>query len=321
MFDFIFKNGEFLPDDSSFWQGLLTSAIGAGVGAGGALFVYWLQIQRERDMKSVTQYAKNTADINYFKLVLNDAITFVNVQSKIKKKYAEEIKNAPYKSHLLNSYPTLPLVRLEKINHEKTHELFITTQGEGATRKFKEIYKYVDFFSESFSVIDETLEKDTNEVQNMKHDYIKKFADLIDNASKKANSIKYNTYDDNPLYKTDTLFCLIDKIIADFHENRKDTTDLEYHQIQFVRKLNEGIVLDGFLQDADCLNLALGSKVLTHLYSDIKFKTESLADYLERYVEAIDKEFGNFTSSVDIIVINEQVINRHWYHIFYNPDQ
>ena len=110
-------------------------------------------------------------------------------------------------------------------------------------------------------------------------------------------------YNGSVLYKADALFTLIDGTIADFYESRKDTTDLVYHQTNFVKRLNEGIVRGGFLQDADCLNLALSSKIITHLYSDIKFKAESLANYLERYIEAIKKEFKNFTSSVDAVVI------------------
>ena len=155
----------------------------------------------------------------------------------------------------------------------------------------------------------------------MKQDYAKKFADLIDDASRKTNKIKYGVYNGSPLYQADNLFRLIDDMIADFYENRKDTTDLVYHQTQFVRRLNECIVTGGFLQDADCLNLALSSKIITHLYSDIKFKVESLADYLEKYVEAIDKEFINFSNSVDALIVNKQVITKKWYHIFYNPSQ
>jgi hypothetical protein len=136
MLDFIFKNGDVLHDDSSFWQDLFTSAIGAAIGAGGALFVYWLQIQRERDLKSVTQYAKDVADITYFKLILRDSLAFVSVQSKVRLNYAENIKTKPYESYPLNSYPTLPLTRLDKIDHEKTHSLFLATQSGDATKKF-----------------------------------------------------------------------------------------------------------------------------------------------------------------------------------------
>ena len=126
----------------------------------------------------MSQYVKDVADTTYFKLVLKDALVFVDVQSEVRLKYAENIKARPYESHPLNSYPTLPLLRLDKIDHEKTHGLFLATQSRDATKKFKEVYKYIDFFSRSFETIASTLEKDTNEIQNLKQEYIKQFADL-----------------------------------------------------------------------------------------------------------------------------------------------
>ncbi len=321
MLDLLFNYGDALPEGSSFWQDLFTSAIGASIGAGGALFVYWLQIQRERDLKSVTQYSRDTADINYFKLILKDSLGFIEVQSAIRAQYATNIKSKPYETQPLNSYPTLPLARLEKVDHEKTHSLFLATQGENATENFKEIYKYIDFFSNAFSTIDETIASDISVIQNLKQGYIKQFADLMDDASKKTNKIKFEEYGGKLLYKEDALFSIINGIITDFHTNRKDVSDLVYHQTQFVRKLNEGIVREGFLNDAECLDLALSSKTITHLFSDIKFRVDGLADYLEHYVTAIQNEFENFSNNVNKIVIYKQKIRRRWYHMFYNPGQ
>ncbi|WP_157886790.1 hypothetical protein [Hymenobacter sp. PAMC 26628] len=321
MLDFVFQNGEFSPDSSSFLPDLLTSAIGAGIGAGGALFVYWLQIQRERDLKYINQSTQDKADIEYFQLVLKDTLGFVEVESKVRLDYAAEIKQQPYKSIPLNSYPTLPLIRLEKINHEKMHHLFLSTQGSDATKNFKNIYKYIDYFTNSFTEINSTIDRDTIEIQTLKQDYANQFDSLVDEVSKKANAIRYGVHKGHLSYENDPLYVLLNGIISDFYENRTDTTDLVYYQTQFVRKLTEGLVLGKFIGDSDCLNLALSSKGITFIYSNIKFKIEGLAEYLQRYCSSLQQELKNFTVSVDKIGFSKQLINERWYHIFYTPGQ
>ncbi|WBA41781.1 hypothetical protein [Hymenobacter canadensis] len=319
--DIIFQNGEFLSADSSFLQEITTAAIGAALGAGGAIFVYWLQIQRDKDIKIFNEYKQSKADTEYFQLVLNDAVKFIESQILILTDYANKIIKQPYESHILNSYPTIPLFRLEKISHEKMHHIFLSFQDNNATKTIHDIYKYIDFYSESFKNINDQTDRDIKEVHVLKTEYVKLFADLADEFSKKANKIKYQTYNGNSIYKLDRLFTLIDKVTLDFYDSRSNTTDLTYHQNEFVRPLVEGIIQGGHLNDSDCINLAISSKSTTHKFTDIAFKNKNLGEFIHQYCNALSNNIEFFKSSIEKISIKEPEFINKWYHFLYKPGQ
>lgn len=273
---------------NEFLSNIASNAIGALIGTGTALLVYILESRRERNIEATKHMAEAKDNVRYFLALMQDASSFSQSQTKLWLEFAAALELDPIRTQLPNSIAASALDRINGLNQEKYFHSFKTAIPEkDILQQFRKLYRSLDFIIKSSALIDSTIEKDLVEVFDIKKSYVIKFSFLIDNTTKLSNHIRFNLYNDNPSYADDALFIATDGLIKDFYNKRTDTTDLTFHQNAFVRPLTENLVLGKFISEPQCLKLALEAKELTHLHSDILFKSEGLVDYVRKFCAAI----------------------------------
>jgi hypothetical protein len=289
MFDLIFQSGEFTGGESSFWSDLAVSvlggAVGAFVGVGGAIFVYYKQTIDANKLREYEQYELKKNKINYTKLLLGkiarfNEFTIPELERLLKRKYVSPLTD--------NGLAIVPLSTISEAGSVKRDEYYLPFIELFASSDPQKDYNAVmQIFSDHFFVYDETLKLINNEVlrvHGISEEYKREYnnaADAIVRLGIEARKlhIKEGT---NP--EKDNLIRLGKDFIIAFHADDTKKSDLDFTQ-SLVKKLLEGYVqydffvnvrdeLAGFFFDVSSSLKKLG---LLHSESIFHIKNMSLA--------------------------------------------
>jgi gas vesicle protein len=101
----MFQFGEFYSEGgSSFWESLLAALIGALIGAGSALLVFYLETRRERRVRDEEKHQSYSDTFKYFVALIKETIDWSEKQANSYKEYSEHVQSNPIHEGVIQNY-------------------------------------------------------------------------------------------------------------------------------------------------------------------------------------------------------------------------
>jgi len=266
-------------------------ALGAFIGFGLALWLYYHQKSNDSIEEKKEKYLKDKSKVNYLKIQLEAGKKTIKRQiDEIEKNNKKISKNAMYLFQP-NLYPTEELLRIQKLmDNPEYYDAYSNIIGGSfeQTKKYRNIMASNDYFLNQFNELKKTHAIESDHQRKLQ------YKALFDQSLKTVSNFGESHETSNP-----DLYNDINQILHNYLSKMKPEL-IESQQLNFVDP-SKRILLDKYYEipgSKECLELL---KNTTQLYSEMQMQNES---YLERYIQMhklmTDTYFVLKENSIDI---------------------
>jgi hypothetical protein len=223
-------------------------------------------------------------------------------------------KESPLKSNKMSFYTNKNYYRLLELDYLSIFNSFQEySNDEDKTKSFNNLYKKVDFYSESIVEQKEKYQYHIKDKFKRKFKIANELNSVMDNASKIIEEYKIDL-SENDSYKTNEWYKLLNGLIAFYYERIPKDDEADYEKIDkevlllFLEEANEVRKVIGFEKKTQDLVLQIAG-IRKQLFS-IKMESINFGEQMERrfndYYSSESKSFQELTELKEHIV---QMIN------------
>ena len=156
---------EFLTSEKySVIVNLVTTTIGAFLGLGVALLIFWLTQRHQRINKRNSQKSKSYRTLMRLNALLKSAIKTTKKQAEAFKAHSEDLKNFPFDYHLPQLIASNDLKRLVVSDNIENFNSYLLFEGtnEQTRKDYKNIFNHVDYLENYLSDLISQNQKHVN---------------------------------------------------------------------------------------------------------------------------------------------------------------
>jgi hypothetical protein len=276
----------------NFWDflsGAIAEMIGAFIGAGAALWIFFKQTKEEKVKENLKEQIKLNEKNHYFGSLLQSSLNLAKQQNEGIKKFYEELDSKPLYIPLIAIHPKQDLERLSKvIDNEEYYHAFLNKYGSDIenVKKYRGIAGSVDFLN---SQINQMLDMQSKG-QNFDHKRKVEYKELLDTAIDTASELGMRNENTNP-----DLTRSIGEILQRYYEGLTNPLELEYHQKNLVEPLIT-MMLNNFSDLPEVRQFLNDLKNATLIYSEIQGLNKIHSDgfkgfhnYINQAIELLEK--------------------------------
>lgn len=280
---------------------LVTTTLGAFLGLGVALLIFWLTQENQRINKYNSQKHKSFQTLMRLNALLKSAVNTTKKQVEIFKAHSEELRKYPYDYHLPQLIVSNDLRRLVVSDNFENFNSYLLFEGtnEQTRKEYKKIFNNVDY-----------LEKYMSDLisQNQKHvDFTyedsKFIRDNLISISFKMNLLEKDIQFKNPRdYKSKSDYIFLERYIKIYKELLgTGFTNLNPYKERFLQPLQSELfenINNDFTNEiakhiTNTLTRLESISMNTFMHSDnlseASDKTKSAIMYLQTIIQKIDK--------------------------------
>jgi|GEM_PF-2699859 len=154
LFNIILKSGELSSQNpSSFVNDFVIAIVGASIGAGSALVVYFFESRRDNRKEEASRLKNGENALTYFTSLLEKIMDQANVQIGYYKEYSNNIQVKWFKNNQLKSQMDTDLERIVSFDHERLFHAYLNKLGDDKKNiiRFQNIFTAIDLLKTTFS--------------------------------------------------------------------------------------------------------------------------------------------------------------------------
>ena len=271
-----------LDQDTFNWGDFFSSAfveiLGAFVGFGGALFLFYKQNRKDEIDARADKLEEEKSKMEYINSINEMSLRDIEGQMKMIKEYIDETKKNPLYLAPLGYSTTGNLERLKNVvDNPLYYEAYISQIGrtEENTKNYKNLIVSSDYFLNQFGEL--------RKIEANKADYKRKieYKQLFDEAKKLLVNFGESFVDtNNPIYKD------IGDVIYNY-ETKKIHENFESHQNLLIEPARKLLMSKYYEHESakECLNLLSNA---TQVYNDIKLQNLYHIDFVEQIFDTMN---------------------------------
>lgn len=273
-----------------FLSGALAEMIGAFIGAGAAVWIFFRQTEKEKKKENDKEQKELTEKNHYLGSLLQSSISLAKEQNEGIKTFYEKINDNPLYIPLIPIVPKQDLEGLSQlICNEGYYHAFLNKYGNEIenVKKYRKIASSINFLN---SQIDQMFDMQDKQ-QKFDHERKKNYKALFDRARDNAIELGIRNEKSNPdLYES------IGKILKEYYEKLTDRFDLTYHQENLVEPL-EKILFDKIKDIPECYQIFNDLKNATLIYSEIQYQNKNYSNDFRKIHSLINKAVDNLETN------------------------
>lgn len=281
----VFQSGDFYNEDTS---SFLENLLGAFIGAGAALLVFYLESRRERNNRRNERIQSDTNTLNYFIALLKSVLKIAEKQSGYYKEHKDNLTNKPFEQHFLNTVIAEDVNRiLHNFDHERVFHSYLARFNNDMSRieTFQKIFSRLDLIEAIYKDAIKIHEKLQEELMTSKL----KYKDLAEEETKSYCAELINVIrQSDPNYADNPFWNLLNNAILDYHQNKPERETIEYMQSAFINPIKVAII-SNFRHIPEAMIIANNCRKATWLYSEIKLRSETLGNDFDRANTSMSK--------------------------------
>lgn len=302
--DIVFQFGEYYTEseNSSFWPQIFVEFVSAAFGFGFALWLFYLQIKKDRK-KAEKQKLDSYKDLlSYYKELLKSSITTFNTQlddldDYIKRQEANMFNLEPIKFNVTNDF-----LRIKNIDNKGVFEAWTTLFSDEDTIKlYKNNNARTDFLEKHF------LEIERMHKENTKHNYdlLSEVRNIINHIPDLLSMMYRQLRNDlGELKETDKEYGIIHEFICKYTDLVQNQASLEETNKDFLYPLLNVYLENSTFYNSDEIlmlckkarvklnNIREEQKQSIEKYREIRPDTEKHIQELEKTIKKIDDLLG-----------------------------
>lgn len=265
-----------------FLSGALAEMIGAFIGAGAAIWIFFRQTKKEKEKDQQQEQKELNEKNHYLSSLLQSSISLVRKQNEGIKKFCEELDSNLLYIPLIPIYSKQDLERLSKvIDNADYYHAFLNKYGSGIenVKKYRGIANSVDFLNNHINQIFDMQDKKLMFDRERKI----KYKDFFDRARDNAAELGMKNIESNPeLYKS------IGEVLQEYYRGLTNSFSLEYHHEKLVTPLRTKL-LEKFSDIPETRQILNDLKNANLIYSAIRDHNKIHSDELKKSYKDINR--------------------------------
>ncbi len=280
----IFQFFQALPSD--FWENLLISVIGAIIGSGGAILIFYLTIGHDRKKEAERKELHCKNKLRYFHSLVESVIDSVEKQILNMREFTEKVKKNPFEYNYLNIVVNENITRIsERVDQEELYHSYLQIICQGKEEhEFLQSLNVVDYLNAALKSTKDSLFQTTTYTSELEKQYSALSERLLDEAGSELNSIK--TTDPTGYAKKD-FFIFLNTSILSYYNGIQDEQTIQLRESKFIQPFKLGL-MSTFRAIPISDKWLTMCKDCTHLYSEIAIRYTEIANDIER--DAVEME-------------------------------
>lgn len=273
-----------------FLSGALAEMIGALIGAGAAVWIFFRQTKKEKQKENDKEQKELNEKNHYLGSLLQSSISLARVQNEGIKKFYEEINGNPLYIPLIPIVPNQDLEGLSQlIYNEGYYHAFLNKYGNGIenVKKYRHIASSINFLN---SQIDQMFDMQDKK-QKFDHERKKDYKALFDRARDCTVELWIRNEKSNP-----DLHESIGKILKKYYEELTGSCELECHQENLVEPL-KNMLFDKFKNLPEVYKIFNDLKNATLIYSEIQTQNKNYSNDFKKIYSLINKAVDNLETN------------------------
>ncbi len=278
-------------------ENLLVSLIGALIGAGAALRIFFLSVKNEKAKELERRQLHLRNKIKYFSSLIDTIIESLEKQVEHYVEYAELINDQPYRAFPIKIVINNNFSRItEKMDQEDIFYAYI----ELIKKEEQEILKTmnsIDFIHTSMQYLKDFLANNLQYLQEIKTNYAKISEEILDGVSIKIGELKESNSND---YETLPQYNFLNSTIVNYYSSIGDEQTIPEREKHFIQPLKEGLLTNKFEEMIEKKWL-LQCKECTHIFSEIDLRTKDLAREINNVASRIKEKIPELERTNQLI--------------------
>ena len=261
----------------------ISDVLGALIGAGAALLVFYLGLRSERRKQRRKDEKEKREKIHYFASLIKSTIERSNDQIDGIEKFCGEIDQSPISLPLIPIVPIQDIKRLSNtISKEEYYHAYLDELG-GDTldnvESFRKIASSVDFIERQLDQVFDMQWKKLELDASRRKDYARVSDEIISIIIDLSQSYEQS----NPQFSG-----FLTNVYDDYINNLTDRTNLEYMQEKLIEPLWNGIS-STYRNLTESNYLILKMRYLTKIYQDIPLQNQAHSNDYKEIVKVMKK--------------------------------
>ncbi|MFM9952189.1 MAG: hypothetical protein ACKV1O_29935 [Saprospiraceae bacterium] len=288
-------------DWREFWSNLFVEVMGAFVGAGAAILIFYNQIKHDRKKEAGKKIEEQKENNFYLNSLIQSTLNRVTKQREAIKKFYEEIESNPIEIPIISLIPMQDLKRLAKVvDNEIYYYSFLEEFGKTKeiADKYRKITVSVDYLNAAVVQMEDILWKD----RQFDRDRKLKYKELFENGMDATVEIAKQFEQTNPRF-SDVIF----KYIVLYHEScaAAEPQQLSLDSIQniYIKPFKSKLVLDRFTDLPEARQIITNLKQVEFAFSDIVMNNKKNAEPFKEF-------YKNFGSAIEKLEENSKEIKE-----------
>jgi hypothetical protein len=258
---------------------LLDKLLPSLIGAGTALFVFYLTTKRDKKKEQKKKEDDRSDKVIYLKSLLDNIINVTKQQRDNLVEHIEKVRQNSVDFQLMTFVPLTDFTRaIETLSKEDYYSAFnkIYKEKINSSKTYNSIISNVDYLHAQFVEVPEILRK------SQQFDFERKlqYKELVDKTINMTGNILFQLRQNMP-----PVFQAMDNILLEFMEGLNNHADITYYNNEFVIKMNDFLVnymlTPGIQVPNEILILAENTRNAKQLYSIIIKSNLEVADDIE----------------------------------------
>lgn len=278
-------------------ENLLVSLIGALVGAGAALTVFFLNVKNEKakELQRRKRHLRNK--IKYFSSLVDTINESLKKQVEHYDDYAKKVTDYPYEAFPIKIVINNNFIRItEKMDQEDIFYAYIELLNKEEQEILKTLNS-IDFIHTTMQALRDFLFNNLQYLQEIKTNYEKISEEILDGVSFKLRELKDKNAQD---FETLPLYSFLNSTIDNYYSSIKDEQTIPEREKHFIQPLKEGLLTNKFEEIIEKKWL-LQCKECTHIYSEIDLRTKDLAKEIKNVASRIKEKIPELEKTNQII--------------------
>ncbi|MBL6445668.1 hypothetical protein JMN32_05070 [Fulvivirga sp. 29W222] len=287
--DLIFQFGDVYPvsGNSSFFENLLIAVIGAVIGSGAAIWIFYQTLKSDRKKSRKLKNQRDEELLRYFCALLRNILKFTNGQKQDYLNFAKALEAKPYETHLVRYRVNHDIRRVQKMNQHEIYQAYLDQMGSKDTdiNRFTAIYSNLDFLDVLIDAARSENELGQKHITERRFQYKNEAEKLLNYVGLFIENIRKSnleTYTEIPVWVA------LNQLLGSYHIKRTDASSLTYVQQAFVKPVGHTIMND-FRDLPECTEIMQLVKKATHTFSNIKLDSSELANSFQEYYSEFNK--------------------------------
>jgi hypothetical protein len=311
LLDIVFQSGDFYSqDDNGTLFTLFNTILGAFIGSGASIFVFYKTISYDRLKEEFKERKFQKDKVKYFQSLIRNIDSGLKNQISSFKEYAEKIRRNPTDLPLLNAVPLFDLTRIvHKVNQEDYYHSFLAEFGNSPSviEEYRKIILLLDFFEANLALIKGSLEKSFQFDYERKLQYKRMIEKAMDDTA--AALINQNVINEHDFWN------FLNESIISFHMNKDNNSDTKFYHDNFVQVIKNGLIPFS-LTIPLAHKLVVQMKNATQFYTNIVGQNISVAGDFDTWHHDLSEKYKELQEAtkriVDYTVVNDKKPERNW---------
>ena len=195
----IFQFGEFTNEDSSFWADLAIAVVGAFIGTGGAIWLYYRQTRDQKKKEDDNKVEVQKDKLRYLRNLLKDVILSIEKFSAQLLEFHDNVISYPTHLPQLKTLPTYNFDRIvNKLNQEDYYHAYVTLiQNENISA----IFSLVEYFYGSLELSEQSFKDTVQYDLQRRNKFFEAITKLVNEMAETLRLFKQNNQRDTNNYR------------------------------------------------------------------------------------------------------------------------